>query len=116
MLVVDDETALVRALRRTLAAEFEVTVADSGRGGSAILAAADAEYDVILCDLMMPDLSGMDLHDELARTRPELARRMVFMTGGAFTPRARQFLATVGNRRIEKPFEFSQLVTLLRTL
>jgi CheY-like chemotaxis protein len=61
----------------------------------------------------MPGLSGMDLYEELSKRRPELARRMVFMTGGAFTDRAAEFLARVGNRRIVKPFEISDLLRAL---
>jgi CheY-like chemotaxis protein len=61
-------------------------------------------FDVVLCDLMMPGMTGMQLHDELLRVRPEIAERMVFMTGGAFTPEAREFLARVPNRCLEKPF------------
>ena len=64
---------------------------------------------MVLCDLMMPGLSGMELHERLARSAPEVARRMVFLTGGAFTDGAREFLARVPNPRIEKPFEPSAL-------
>ena len=62
-------------------------------------------FDVILCDLMMPDLSGMDLHAELLELAPEQAEKIIFMTGGAFTGPAADFLATVPNPRIEKPFD-----------
>ena len=64
---------------------------------------------MVLCDLMMPGLSGMELHDRLARSSPEGAGRMVFLTGGAFTDAARDFLARVPNPRLEKPFEPSAL-------
>jgi CheY-like chemotaxis protein len=65
--------------------------------------------DVILCDLMMPDLTGMDLHAELTATAPEVARRMVFLTGGAFTPAARAFMDQVQNARVDKPFDPQKL-------
>ena len=71
-------------------------------------------YDVILCDLMMPVMTGMDLYAELAATRPALAARMIFMTGGTFTARARDFLAAVPNPAIDKPFDLSALSALLR--
>ena len=67
------------------------------------------QYDVILCDLMMPQMTGMDLHGELLRLAPEQASRMVFLTGGAFTPDARAFLDGVPNQRIEKPFDTQHL-------
>jgi FixJ family two-component response regulator len=53
----------------------------------------------------MPGLTGMDLHAELSRTHPELARRMVFLTGGACTEKARAFLAQPGLECVEKPFD-----------
>jgi CheY-like chemotaxis protein len=74
---------------------------------------AGEQYDVILCDLMMPQVTGMDLHATLSRERPDLVGRMIFMTGGAFTLRARQFLDGVPNPRIEKPFDAQLLRALV---
>ena len=71
---------------------------------------------MILCDLMMPELTGMDLHAELEKIAPDQASRMVFMTGGAFTPRAREFLERVPNARVEKPIDFQNLRVLLRNV
>jgi CheY-like chemotaxis protein len=68
-----------------------------------------ARFDVILCDLLMPEMTGMDLHDELVLTAPDQAEAMVFVTGGAFTPRAREFLAEMASRCIEKPFDTAAL-------
>jgi hypothetical protein len=56
----------------------------------------------------------MDLYEELRRILPGLERRVVFMTGGAFTPRAREFLEQVPNPRIDKPFDLRQVRALLR--
>ena len=58
-------------------------------------------FDLILCDLMMPEVSGIDFYDELSRIAPELAQRVVFITGGVFTDRARAFLARAGARCLE---------------
>ncbi len=113
LLVVDDETAIGRTLAIALADEFEVTTVTSGRAALAILA-GEPRFDVILCDLMMPDVSGMDVHERLARERPELAQRFVFVTGGAFTERARRFVDEVGLPVIEKPFDLTKLPALLR--
>jgi DNA-binding NtrC family response regulator len=63
---------------------------------------------------MMPDVSGMDVHERIARERPELAKRFVFVTGGAFTERARRFVDEVGLPVIEKPFDLTKLPALLR--
>ena len=62
-------------------------------------------FDVILSDLMMPEMTGMDFYDELERRFPDAARRMVFVSGGAFTPKANAFLDRVTNPRIDKPFD-----------
>jgi FixJ family two-component response regulator len=63
---------------------------------------------------MMPGMSGMDLYGALARQTPKMASRVVFVTGGAFTPEANAFLDRVANERMEKPFHFKQLRELIR--
>lgn len=72
-----------------------------------------ARFDVILCDLMMPVMTGMELHAELHRLDPLQARRMVFLTEGAFTMDAQSFLAQVENERLEKPFSLKTLAQLV---
>jgi CheY-like chemotaxis protein len=74
---------------------------------------AGERYDVILCDVMMPQMSGKELRAELLRVAPEQAERMVFLTGGAFTPGARAFLDQIPNPCIDKPFDTSTLLTLV---
>ena len=70
---------------------------------------AGERFDVILCDLMMPVMTGMDLAEELARILPEQASRVVFITGGAFTARAREFLERTPHHRLEKPLDMGRL-------
>ena len=72
-----------------------------------------AVYDVVFCDLMMPVMTGMDLYAEIVRAAPRLAGRLVFMTGGAFTPRARAFLENVVNPCLEKPLDTSKLRSIV---
>ncbi len=103
VLIVDDEPSMVRTLAIALGSEFDVRIATSGDAALAILD-RDGDFEVILCDLMMPGVSGMDVHARLAARHPELATRMVFMTGGAYTPRALDFLAEVAPRCLQKPF------------
>jgi DNA-binding NtrC family response regulator len=107
VLIVDDEPLLVRALTLELAIDHDAVGVSSVK--AALDAVAAGEFDVVLCDLMMPGESGMDLHRELLRLRPLLARRMVFMTGGAFTETARTFLESFPNPPLEKPFELDAL-------
>jgi PAS domain S-box-containing protein len=108
LLVVDDEEAVRRAIVRLLGRDHEIVTATSGAHARELLQ-ADAEFDAILCDLMMPDTTGMELHAWLAAERPSLASRMVFITGGAFTPSAVAFLASVDNATLEKPFDVAVL-------
>jgi CheY-like chemotaxis protein len=108
ILVVDDEAPLVEVVRRILRAEHEVATSQSARDALERIEAGE-RYDVILCDLMMPHMTGMELYTELSRVAPEQAARMVFLTGGAFTAGAREFLDRVPNQRLEKPFEPQQL-------
>lgn len=108
VLIIDDEQMITQTVRRTLAPEHEVTTANSAREALGLMAGGH-HFDAILCDLMMPEMTGMDLHAELARTAPEQAARMIFLTGGAFTPKARAFLDATPNQRLEKPFDTMHL-------
>lgn len=65
---------------------------------------------------MMPDITGMDLHRELSRLVPEQARRMVFLTGGAFSAGAQAFLDVVPNAWLEKPFDLPELLAIVARL
>jgi DNA-binding NtrC family response regulator len=71
-------------------------------------------FDAILCDLMMPNMTGMELHASLERVAPEQARRMIVLTGGAFTESAREFLDRVSLQRCDKPFEAPRLREIVR--
>ncbi len=111
ILVVDDQPTLARAIKRMLV-DHDVTAVGSAREALATIEAG-TRYDVILSDLMMPELSGMDLHDAVARIDADQVAKMVFMTGGAFTGRARDFVEQSKTPTIEKPFDKAALLTLL---
>ena len=104
ILVVDDEAPIRAMMKRLLGKQHEVVAVGSGKEARALLD-GDRAFDVILCDLMMPSMSGMDLHAWLAERDPALAERVVFVTGGAFTPRAAEYLAKVGNLTLDKPVD-----------
>jgi PAS domain S-box-containing protein len=114
VLVIDDEPVIGNTLRELLAPLHEVVAVTSAREALDTLA-TDA-FDVIFCDLMMPGMSGIDLFERLRAERRAMAERIVFMTGGAFTPRAAEFLASVPNRRMEKPFSLGLVERIVREM
>jgi PAS domain S-box-containing protein len=112
LLVVDDEPLLRSVLRSVLEDAHDVVVAEQGAQALELLL-GDAEFDLVLCDLMMDDVNGMDVYETVRARKPGLEKRMVFMTGGAFTARGRQFLATVPNRCLEKPFDAGEVFAIV---
>jgi PAS domain S-box-containing protein len=112
VLVIDDEEPLTHAIRRYLQNDHDVTVVHGGADALDLLHAGK-RYDVILCDLMMPQVTGMALHETILGLDPTQASRMIFLTGGAFTTSAREFLDQVPNHRLEKPFELAELRKLV---
>jgi len=112
ILIVDDYAPFARSLRLMLSADHEVEVASGGAEAQTLLRASP-RYDVVLCDLLMPGLTGMELYESLRRERPGDEARILFMTGGAHTEEARQFLARVPNPCLEKPFAPLHLHELL---
>jgi nitrogen-specific signal transduction histidine kinase/CheY-like chemotaxis protein len=108
VLIIDDEEPLRRITERMLS-NHVTACAGSGNQARRILE-SDNGFDVILCDLMMPDGSGMELHQWLAEHHPELANRVIFVTGGVFTPRSREYVARLGSPVLEKPYARSQLL------
>ncbi|NQZ98539.1 MAG: response regulator [Myxococcales bacterium] len=106
ILVIDDEDRVLRYLRGALARHHVTT---ERHPKSALERILREDHDVILCDLMMPEMTGMDLHAEVERVRPEAARRMIFMTAGIFVEQAHEFLTSVAGRWIEKPIGIAEL-------
>lgn len=114
ILVVDDEPLFGTAIRRLLQGEHDVTLVLSGR--EAIRRLGESEFDMILCDLMMPEVSGIDVYNEVRREKPGFERKIAFMTGGAFTLSARQFLDGLPNPRLDKPFTKEEIRALILSL
>ncbi len=115
VLLLDDDPAVARSLLRLLGGEHHVVHVSTGWDALARLRAG-TDVDVILCDLMMPEMTGMEFYAELASTFPDLCERVVFMTGGAFTLAARAFLDEVPNACVDKPVDAGQLRALVRGL
>jgi len=104
ILVIDDEPSVGTVMRRILSPEHDVTVlvrADD----ALVLLTQGAQFDVIFCDMMMPEMTGTDFHEALEASRPDLVDRVVFISGGAMTDRTRRFLDDERRARLDKPFD-----------
>jgi len=112
LLIVDDDAMVLSALRRRLRRRYDVVTALGGVEALALLA-ADPEFDSIVCDLMMPRVDGKSFYDAIVAENPNLAERIVFMSGGAFTPRLRKFAASVRNPVLQKPVSREDLEAML---
>jgi len=113
VLVADDEQNVCKFISRILVDYAVTSVHD---GASVVERCKHETFDVIICDLMMPNLTGMEVYDELVRTNPKLARRMVFITGGVFTERARSFLESQAPCWLEKPLASRELKQLVERM
>jgi CheY-like chemotaxis protein len=113
VLVVDDDQLVSRALARALH-DCDVVVASDARDALARIERGE-KFDVIVCDLMMPGMTGMDLYDAMQAVAPSQVERMIFLSGGAVTTRAREFAVTVPNLLMEKPFDIQRLRDVIRS-
>ncbi len=108
VLVVDDEPFICSAIQRLLRRDHAVTTVTSAREALSLVNAGQ-RFDVILSDLMMPEMSGEDLVTTLRQVDPEQAKRVVIMTGGAFTPRSEEFLLALERPHLTKPLTLEGL-------
>ncbi|WP_163779926.1 hybrid sensor histidine kinase/response regulator [Myxococcus vastator] len=113
ILVVDDEPRVVDLLRRLMRGQELVSAANGREALERLRATPD--FDVILCDLMMPELTGMDVYETVRATWPGLHERIVFMSGGVFSVEMQRFLKQVKNPLLTKPFEPQRLQGVLAT-
>jgi signal transduction histidine kinase len=115
VLVIDDEPAIVDIVKRLLRNDFEM-VGTVGAEAALELLRRDSAFGVVFCDLMMPGVSGSELYAKLEQIAPHLRSRVIFLTGGAFTPEASHFLAHVDNLRVHKPFDPNTLRAAVQEL
>ncbi len=113
VLVVDDDVGVAHSMARILQSAHDVVIENDARTALARVTAGET-FDVIFCDLMMPNMTGMDLYDAVAALSLDTARRIVFMTGGAFSPRATQFIDRVANVTVNKPFSTERLRSIAK--
>ncbi|HKO91508.1 MAG TPA: response regulator, partial [Polyangiaceae bacterium] len=112
LLVVDDDVLVARTLARQLSGHH-VEVVSSGQAALDRLAADTTDFDLVLCDLMMPDMTGMEVYEAVEEKCPALAERFVFISGGGVTERSRKFLEAHADRVLPKPIDNRQLTELL---
>lgn len=113
VLVVDDEPFVAKSIQMFLSDEHQLTVAASAAEALALLGEG-ATYDVILCDLMMPEQTGMGFYEHLQAHAPQWLERIIFITGGACTAEARDFLARAEIVWLDKPLDPFALRALVR--
>jgi len=112
VLAIDDEALLLKAYRRMLGDAHELTCTLGGAEAMRLLE-RDAAFDVVLCDLQMPEMSGMEVHAAVRERHPALAERFIFVTGGAFSSDARKFLEESVSAVIQKPFRLEDMMALI---
>lgn len=103
LMVIDDEEPILTSLTAALA-RYRVSTFQSPEAAIERLQEGH-DFDLILCDLVMPEMSGIDIYQWMLRNRRELVPRMMFMTGGAFTQEMREFVSGVRNVIMHKPFD-----------
>jgi len=112
VLVVDDDSRVLSVLSRLLDSH-DVSVAQGARAALTWLEGGHSALDVVICDVLMPDMSGIDLYHEVARRYPALVSRIVFLSGGANTEVAREFLRSVDNLCLKKPPQRKELLAAI---
>jgi signal transduction histidine kinase/ActR/RegA family two-component response regulator len=112
LLAIDDEALLLKAYRRMLSTHHDIETT-LGAKEALRLFGQDRTFDVVLCDLQMPEMSGSELYDAVKKRWPNLAQRFIFITGGACSQEARQFLESPGLISIHKPFQAAELLELI---
>jgi len=113
VLVIDDEPLVAKSLRIALRDEFEISGTTDPALALELLTSGDS-YDVIMCDVAMPNFDGVEFYARLHELRPELAERIIFITGGVMVPTVQAMLDGLPNIVLTKPFDFPELRELLR--
>jgi nitrogen-specific signal transduction histidine kinase/ActR/RegA family two-component response regulator len=112
VLAIDDEALLLKAFQRMLSTHHDIETKLGAREALRGFG-QDRNFDIVLCDLQMPDMSGVELYTAVKQQWPELAERFIFITGGAFSPEARRFMEDPSITCINKPFQLRELLELI---
>jgi CheY-like chemotaxis protein len=108
VMIVDDEPRVAQALERMLQTEYDLTLASCGATAIEHITAG-AWYDAIITDVMMPNMTGIELFERLEAMAPEQAMRVIFLTGGVFTVQTQARLEAAGNQQLQKPVSSQEL-------
>ncbi|MES2216953.1 MAG: response regulator [Pseudomonadota bacterium] len=109
ILLVDDELMLLYSLKRMLDDLYDITIAAGGRKAIDLINDKNNHYDLIICDVSMPDVNGVNLYLYIAKHHPELQKKIIFMTGGPSSVYLDDFFMSIDNIRLSKPFEYEDL-------
>jgi PAS domain S-box-containing protein len=113
VLVIDDEEIVGRTVERILMRHHDVRLETDPRQALSLL--AQQSFDIVLCDVTMPQVTGRQVYETVLAGNPELAKRIVFLTGGALSEELEQFLAGLSNIVIHKPFSVDKLLTVVQS-
>ena len=112
LLIIDDNQDILVVLRQMLNDAFQVATVPSAQEGLQRFVEGET-FDVVLCDLTMPGMTGMEWYEKIKAEFPEMEKRILFMTGGPRSSEAAEFMKVMGKRVVEKPFEPRTLRALL---
>jgi two-component system, NtrC family, sensor kinase len=113
VLVFDDDLNVARAVQRVLSDDFDVVALTSPLEAFHLILAG-RRFAAIVCDIRMPELNGMELHDEIVRIAPRQAARMIFTTGGGLPAKLQTFAESKGV--LAKPFDLDELRRLVAAM
>jgi PAS domain S-box-containing protein len=108
VMLVDDEPMVAQTIERLLRRDYDITIASCGQDAIGHISGG-ARFAAIVSDVMMPNMTGLDLFEELLRAWPDQAARVVFLSGGAFTAQTRDRLDALGAPQLEKPVTAKEL-------
>lgn len=113
ILIVDDDPLISRVLDRLLSREYSTVTENSARDALARIAGGEV-FDLVLCDLMMPEMDGRTFYEEVRAMGYGEEEKLIFLTGGVFTDRMESFLRAIPNPHILKPFKLKELTDLVQ--
>ncbi len=114
VLVIDDDELVLRGLQRMLSSPYNVDSAASGN--EALEKIRNTHYDVIVCDIMMPGLSGVGVYERLKSIQPDAQKRIIFISAGTFTEQSQDFANATSQPVLAKPISRQALVDALEEL